>query len=85
MIVADVGGPAHKVSADAGFRVCADTPEHFALGLANAVEKLVAEPGLAEQQGVAARRLVATHHQWPAKVDRMLALYERAIAEPKNR
>lgn len=80
MIVADRGGPAYAVNDMVGVRVPVRTPAEFARGLADAVRALVAHPELAARQSRAARATVETQHLWPAKIERMLALYDRVIS-----
>ena len=80
LIVADRGGPAYAVGTEAGIRVPAETPGQFARDIAEAIRRLVTEPGLAAGYGESARRLTERNHLWPAKIERMLGLYERVVA-----
>ena len=79
MIVSDRGGPAHVVGPDAGIRVPARSPEEFATALADAVRRIVSTPALARAQSKAALERIDKEHRWPAKIQRMLALYDRVI------
>ena len=80
MVVADRGGPAFVVGLEAGMRVFVDTPEQFARDIAGAIRRLVTIPGLAASYGAAARELTEREHLWPAKIERVLSLYERVAA-----
>ena len=80
MIVADCGGPAHVVDRSAGIRVPVEAPEQFANDIATAIRTLVTTPELAASAGKAAREIVARDHLWPAKIARMVSLYERVIS-----
>jgi glycosyltransferase involved in cell wall biosynthesis len=80
LVVVDRGGPGAAVDDSCGFRLSADSPEQLAAGVADAVRVLVSDRALRLGMGEAARTRVCEIGLWPAKVDRMSALYDEVAA-----
>ncbi|HEX3691638.1 MAG TPA: glycogen synthase, partial [Solirubrobacteraceae bacterium] len=55
-------------------------PEAFARAFAEKVNRLIADPELAQMMGQAGRRRVMEHFAWPAIADQTLEVYRRASA-----
>ncbi len=76
VVVSDRGGPAANVTDDCGVRLPAESPEQLAADCAAALRHLVTDAPLRTLMGCAAREHVVEHHRWPARVERMLGLYD---------
>jgi starch synthase len=63
--------------ADSGTAPDPDAAARFAGGLADAVNRLVADPDAARRMGIAGRRRVVEHFDWGVIAARTAALYER--------
>ena len=81
MVVADRGGPGFVVDDNCGFRVPVVDPKQFADGIAKCIRQLATEPDLIVTLGTAARERVTRQFLWDAKIDRMMELYDRVLAE----
>jgi glycosyltransferase involved in cell wall biosynthesis len=84
VITADRGGPAWIVDESCGIRVPVTDPDRFPRDIAAAIRRIALSPELAQRLGQGARNKVAREGLWPAKADRMLALYEE-LAAPSRR
>jgi len=85
VVASDVGGiPEVVVDGETGMLVhyAADEPEAFAAGIASAVNRLAAEPGLAAAMGTAGRERAVASFGWDAIAHRTLDVYRQALAEP---
>jgi len=85
VVASDVGGiPEVVVDGETGLLVhyAADEPEAFAAGIASAVNRLAAEPGLAAAMGTAGRERAVASFGWDAIAHRTLDVYRQALAEP---
>lgn len=76
-IVADYGGIGEYVDAASGFKIAPDSREAVVAGVAEALARLVADAGLRQQMGQAARER-AGQYAWDAKARQVLACYARA-------
>jgi glycosyltransferase involved in cell wall biosynthesis len=82
VVVSDVGGlPEVVVRGETGFVV----PREDAAALANAIERLVAEPGLRRSFGEAGRARVLKHYDWQQSIDVMLRCFEGVVARGAQR
>lgn len=82
-IVADHGGPADYLVPGSGIKVPALSPEGLIQGLAAAMDRLAAEPDLAEAMGQTARAHVVRHYDWQSKIATVLRLYEDTLLAQK--
>jgi starch synthase len=57
-------------------------PEAFAHTFAEKVNRLIADPELAQMMGQAGRRRVTEHFAWPAIADQTLAVYRTLTGQP---
>jgi glycosyltransferase involved in cell wall biosynthesis len=80
VIATDWGGPKDYLNDDCGILVEPKTPDLFVLGLANAMITLAESPELRQAMGRAGRQRIIDHFDWEVKVDRMLDIYQEAIA-----
>ena len=65
--------------ADSGTAPEPAAARRFAAGLADAVNRLLADPGEAERMGTAGRRRVVDHFDWEVIAARTVELYERVV------
>jgi alpha-maltose-1-phosphate synthase len=56
------------------------SPDRFAADLADRVNALIADPGLARRMGQAGRRRVIEHFTWPVIAERTATLYQRLLS-----
>ncbi len=84
MIVADRGGPGFVVDDECGIRVPVTDPQQFASRIAAAIRTLAESPELITAMGTAARDKVRRDFLWDAKVDRMMDLYHRVLANSQG-
>ena len=83
VVASRVGGiPEIVVDGETGLLVDLDEddPAGFARGLAEAMERLLADPGLAARMGAAGRRRVLERFSWAAIAERTLELYRSLLA-----
>jgi glycosyltransferase involved in cell wall biosynthesis len=76
----DNGGPATTVTDECGFRIVARDQDQVIDDVAAALRALAGSPDLRVRMGEAARRRVESEYLWSVKVEKMLAIYEEAIA-----
>jgi len=81
LIVADRGGPGFVVDNACGFRVPVVDPEQYVSEIAACIRRLALEPDLILAMGTAAREKVIRQFRWDVKVDRLMELYDRVLAE----
>jgi glycosyltransferase involved in cell wall biosynthesis len=82
VITAARGGPDHIVDDRSGIRLPVTTPTAFAASIADTIRTLAADPARVARLGAGARAKVADEGLWPAKAERMVALYEGIVASP---
>lgn len=80
VIASNWGGPADYLDASCGILVDPDGRESFIEGLSGAIAKLAQSPELRERMGQAGRKRAEADFDWERKVDRILEVYEDAIA-----
>jgi starch synthase len=83
VVATAVGGiPEIVVEGVTGHLVAYD-PDHtaFAAALADAINRLLADPERAAAMGRAGRARAVEHFGWPAVASRTVALYEKVLAE----
>jgi len=80
LIVCDRGGPSAAVNDACAIRLRAENPQQLASDLAEAISDLVADPARRQAMGQAARERLAEVGLWPAKIDRISALYASLLA-----
>lgn len=81
VIVIDNGGPGTTVTEECGFKIRARDVDQVVEEIAEAIRALAESPELRARMGEAARRRVESEYLWSVKVDRMLAIYEDAVAQ----
>ena len=82
LVVSDLGGPGSFVDDTCAIRVHPENPDQYANDLAAAITRLVDDPGLRAQMGVAARKRVAETGLWDRKVEHLEALYDSLVPRP---
>lgn len=85
VIATDWGGPADYLDPACGILVPPTDRVRFVTDLCEAMERLAGDPALRSTMGQAGRAKVEREFDWEAKVDRMLALYERACSTDCHR
>jgi glycosyltransferase involved in cell wall biosynthesis len=80
VICLDYGGPGTNVPADAGRKIPVGDRGEIIKGLAAAMLELAESRELREECGDIGRRHVAENFFWPAKADRLAAIYESLLA-----
>ena len=76
------GGPADYLNESCGILVEPASRDAMIAGFAEAMQRLIASPGLAEQLGNAGRTRLLEHFDWEKKVDAMLEVYESMLPVP---
>lgn len=82
LVVSDRGGPGSFVDDTCAIRVHPTNPDQYADELAVAITRLVDDPALRAQMGVAARKRAAETALWDRKVERLEALYREVLVTP---
>jgi glycosyltransferase involved in cell wall biosynthesis len=80
VITAARGGPDHIVDATSGIRIPVTDPKQFAADIATAIRGLATDPARVADLGAGAQKKVGREGLWPAKADRMVALYQSVLA-----
>ncbi|MDI7920888.1 glycosyltransferase family 4 protein [Ferirhizobium litorale] len=80
LIVVDRGGPSSATSDACAIKLSITTREKLAVDLAEAIRKLAANRRLRLQMGIAALEHVTRTALWPARLERMDAIYADVIA-----
>ena len=79
-IVTDWGGPADYINDQCGILVPPTSRADMVDGFADAMGRLARDPALRTRLGEAARRRILEEFDWERKVDRILEIYDDAIA-----
>jgi len=79
VIACDYGGPGYVVDASCGLKVAPTDPEGFAFQLAERIVTLSSQPELFTALSAGALKRMRALALWPAKIERMLELYEDLI------
>jgi glycosyltransferase involved in cell wall biosynthesis len=74
------GGPADYLDATCGVLIPPASHGAYVTGLIQAMRRLAHGRDLRRAMGAAGRRKVMDLYSWESKVDRMIAIYERAAA-----
>jgi glycosyltransferase involved in cell wall biosynthesis len=82
VITAARGGPDHIIDDRSGIRIPVTTPSAFAASISDSIRALAADPARVAKLGAGARAKVADEGLWPAKAERMAALYQRIVHDP---
>lgn len=85
VVVCDRGGPGANVSDACGVRLPVAAPHQLAADCAAALRRLIDDPPRRMLMGHAAREHVVEHHRWPARVERMLAIYAEVASSRATR
>jgi glycosyltransferase involved in cell wall biosynthesis len=83
VITAARGGPDFIIDDSCGLRLPVTTPQAFATAIAGAVRHLDDDRALRARMGTAARAKVSSEGFWPAKAERLVALYHK-VARPRR-
>jgi glycosyltransferase involved in cell wall biosynthesis len=75
------GGPDRIVDEGCGIKIPVTTPARMPEDIALAIRRLAGDPELRLRLGAAARAKLAREAVWPAKADRMVALYAETLVE----
>jgi glycosyltransferase involved in cell wall biosynthesis len=81
VICLDIAGPALTVNDDCGAKIPVESPNQVVRDLADALERLAADPDLRRQKGIAARRRVEQCYTWDRKREVIRELYASVHAE----
>ncbi|MBB4187171.1 glycosyltransferase involved in cell wall biosynthesis [Sinorhizobium terangae] len=85
LVVIDRGGPGSATSERCAIKLPITTPEALAAAIAAAIRRLVIDPELRCQMGLAAHEHVTQTALWSAKLDRMDSIYKDIIgATPQD-
>lgn len=84
VIVADRGGPGHVVDDSCGFKVAVADPQQFSKHIAAAVRTLAAMPELRKRLSSGAIDKMTKIGLWPAKIERLLSIYQDIVQQPKE-
>lgn len=79
VIASDWGGPADYLDPGCGILVPPAPREGFAERLAEAIERLAADPDLARRMGERGAEKARSDYDWQRKIDRIEALYRQAL------
>lgn len=80
VICLDLGGPGFQVTAAAGCKIAAISPEQAVQGLADAMKYLAGDPILRRRMGEAARQRVRESFSWDAKGEKLMCHYSQIHA-----
>lgn len=79
VIAADWGGPADYLNKDSGVLVSPSPRGGFSERLSDAILKLAHDPELCRRMGQAGLEMIHREYDWEKKIDRVLAIYNRAL------
>ena len=75
VVCLDLGGPGEEVTAEAGIKIAAHTPEQAERDMAEAFGKLAGDRALRARLGRGGQRRVAEDFAWEKKTEQMLEIY----------
>lgn len=78
------GGPVDYLNESCGILVEPSTRDEFIDGLASAIATLAQDPKLRQAMGEAGKRRVHEQFDWEVKIDKMIAIYNRAIEQEQS-
>lgn len=84
VITTNRGGPAFVVDDHSGVRLAADNPSQLATDLAATIRRLAGNPVFLSRISKGARARIADVGLWSHKIDRMMQLYRRVVANAKQ-
>jgi glycosyltransferase involved in cell wall biosynthesis len=84
VITTNRGGPAFVVDDHSGVRLAADNPSQLATDLAATIRRLAGNPVFLSRISKGARERIAEVGLWSHKIDRMMQLYRRVVANAKQ-
>ena len=80
VICLDIAGPGLHVTESCGIKISPQTPGQTVIGIAEALDRLYADRELRTRMGNAARHRVEEAYVWDKLGDRLLGIYESALA-----
>jgi glycosyltransferase involved in cell wall biosynthesis len=84
IVTADRGGPGHVIDETCGLKADPVTPETYAQALADHVRKLADDPAELSALSKGARAKAENLGLWPGKLQRLMAIYQKILAEEKR-
>lgn len=81
VICLDIGGPAHQVTDEAGFKIPANTPEQAIEDMSRAMLEIATNRELFEQKSHASRKRALTKFNWQSKGDYIDEVYRNVVRE----
>jgi glycosyltransferase involved in cell wall biosynthesis len=84
LIVVDRGGPGSAVTKHCAIKLPVTVPEALARDIADAIEKLVTDPGLRRKMGAAAHRHVTKTALWTTKIEHAGTIYAEAMKSARG-
>ena len=84
VVCLDLGGPAHQVSAETGFKISADDPCKAIHELAGALISLAQDPSLRMRMSIASRKRVQEIFNWRHVGETFEALYQLNASSKTN-
>ena len=84
VIGVDFGGPAQFLSGGRGILLPVESPAQLEGSLSDAVRRLLCDPVLSREIGMAGRRRVADEYLWPQKAEILLGMYEEVLEAPRR-
>lgn len=79
VVCLDLGGPGVLVTPETGAPIAAEIPAAAVHDLARAMRRLAADAGLRARMGEAGHRRVRSDFTWPAKIARLLEIYDALL------
>ena len=80
VIASGWGGPADYLDSSCGILISEESPSLFVSRLVDSMASIASDPDLRESMGRAGRLKIEQCYTWDSKIDRMLDLYQVAIA-----
>lgn len=81
VICLDIGGPAHQVTDESGFKIPAITPEQSIEDMSKAMLEIATDRALLEQKSQASRQRALTKFNWQSKGDQIDEIYRSVVKE----
>lgn len=81
VICLDIGGPAHQVTHESGFKIPANTPEQAIEDINKAMLEIATNRELYEQKSRASRQRALTQFNWSSKGEQINEIYRTVIQE----